>query len=256
MRIAKAHRKDRSARPKAYGLKRLHEDGFPLSLRLLREIHEKLLASGRGSEKNPGEFRKSQNWIGGHGSTLTTAVFVPPAFEDMTDALDALERYFHEADEMPPLVKIALIHAQFETIHPFMDGNGRIGRLLITFYFYQQGILSRPLLYLSYYFKRNRTVYYEKLMGVRNEGESVAGGPVAAVLILLSHGAHASRRERALRPGRRPDRPDDQVGGPARPSRPPGPAVPRPPGRSAAAAPSRAVSGRSTYRGGTTRRGR
>lgn len=154
-----------------YGLKRLHEDGFPLSLRLLREIHEKLLASGRGSEKNPGEFRKSQNWIGGHGSTLATAVFVPPAFEDMTDALDALERYFHEADEMPPLVKIALIHAQFETIHPFMDGNGRIGRLLITFYLYQQGILSRPLLYLSYYFKRNRTVYYEKLMGVRNEGE-------------------------------------------------------------------------------------
>lgn len=153
-----------------YGLKRLRDDDFPLSLRLLREIHKKLLASGRGSTRNPGQFRTSQNWIGGAGSTLSNAAYIPPAVDDMQQALDDLELYFYEDDGMPPLVKIALIHAQFETIHPFLDGNGRMGRLLITFWLCQQKILSQPLLYLSYYFKRNRTEYYDRLMAVRYEG--------------------------------------------------------------------------------------
>lgn len=154
-----------------YGLKRLMDDDFPLSLRLLREIHEKLLASGRGSARNPGQFRVSQNWIGGAGCTLSNAAFVPPAVDDMHDALGDLEQYFYVDDKLPPLVKIALIHAQFETIHPFLDGNGRMGRLLITFWLCQQGILSRPLLYLSYFFKRNRSEYYERLMAIRFEGQ-------------------------------------------------------------------------------------
>lgn len=154
-----------------YGLQRLREDDFPFSLRLLREIHAKLLASGRGSNHTPGEFRTTQNWIGGAGSTLSNAAFIPPSVEDMHDALNDLESYFYEDDGMPPLVKIALIHAQFETIHPFVDGNGRMGRLIIAFYLCQQGILSRPLLYLSYYFKRNRAEYYDRLMDIRNRGK-------------------------------------------------------------------------------------
>lgn len=153
-----------------HGLSRMKDDGFPLSLRLLREIHAKLLSSGRGSEKTPGEFRKTQNWIGSPGSTLETAAFVPPSVEDMGDALDDLEAYLHGDDGLPPLIRIALAHAQFETIHPFVDGNGRMGRLLITFWLCQQGILSQPLLYLSCYFKRNRAEYYDRLMQVRNEG--------------------------------------------------------------------------------------
>lgn len=154
-----------------YGLARLHEDGFPLSLRLLREIHARLLATGRGSQLTPGEFRKSQNWIGAPGCTLSNAVFVPPTVHDMQQAMGDLESYFYEDDGLPPLIKIALIHAQFETIHPFLDGNGRMGRLLITFWLCQQEILSRPLLYLSYYFKRNRADYYDLLMDVRNKGK-------------------------------------------------------------------------------------
>ncbi len=154
-----------------HGLKRLHDDGFPLSLRLLREIHAKLLASGRGSHLVSGEFRTSQNWIGGAGSTLHNAVYIPPAVDDMRAALDDLERYFYEDDGIPPLIKIALIHAQFETIHPFLDGNGRMGRLLITLWLCHKRILSQPLLYLSYYFKRNRSEYYDRLMAVRFEGQ-------------------------------------------------------------------------------------
>ncbi len=153
-----------------YGLKRLREDDFPLSLRLLREIHAELLASGRGSDRNPGQFRVSQNWIGSPQSTLKNAAFIPPAIDDMNQALTDLERYFYEDDGMPSLIKIALIHAQFETIHPFLDGNGRMGRLLITFWLCYQDILSQPLLYLSYYFKRNRAEYYDRLMAVRDEG--------------------------------------------------------------------------------------
>ncbi len=153
-----------------YGLSRLRDDNFPLSLRLIREIHAKLLASGRGSDLTPGEFRRSQNWIGGIGSTLSNAVYVPPTVADMQTAMGDLERYLHTDDLLPPLVKIALVHAQFETIHPFLDGNGRMGRLLITFWLCQQKILSRPLLYLSYYFKRNRAEYYDRLMAVRSDG--------------------------------------------------------------------------------------
>ena len=151
-----------------YGLDRL--EVFPLSLRLIREIHAVLLEHGRGSTRNPGEFRKSQNWIGPAGCTLNTATFVPPTVPVMQEALGALELFIHEESNIPALVKIALIHAQFETIHPFLDGNGRMGRLLITFWLCQQGILSQPLLYLSYYFKKNRIEYYDRLMNVRQKG--------------------------------------------------------------------------------------
>lgn len=152
-----------------YGMDRLNN--FPLSLRLIREIHEQLLSSGRGSEYTPGEFRHTQNWIGPAGCSLSDAVYIPPCVDDMKDALGDLEKYFHAEDDTPPLIKIALIHSQFETIHPFVDGNGRMGRLLITFWLYQQGILHKPLLYLSYYFKRNKAEYYDKLMAVRSNGE-------------------------------------------------------------------------------------
>ena len=152
-----------------YGLERLKE--FPLSLRLIKEIHQVLLSSGRGSKRNPGEFRTSQNWIGPSGCSLNEATFVPPSVPEMKDAIGELELFLHSDDTMPPLVKIALIHAQFETIHPFLDGNGRMGRLLITFWLCQQKILSQPLLYLSYYFKKNRIDYYDRLMIVRNTGD-------------------------------------------------------------------------------------
>lgn len=152
-----------------WGLTKLGE--FPLSLRLIRNIHAKLLQNTRGSHRNPGEFRTSQNWIGPAGCTLNTATFVPPTVPDMEVALSDLERYFYEDDFTPALVKIAMIHAQFETIHPFLDGNGRMGRLLITFWLCQQEILTKPLLYLSYYFKKNRTEYYDRLMDVRKKGD-------------------------------------------------------------------------------------
>lgn len=152
-----------------WGLERL--DDFPLSLRLIREIHQKLLQNTRGSHRNPGEFRTSQNWIGPAGCTLKDATFVPPSVPDMEKALGDLENYIYEDDQMPALVKIALIHAQFETIHPFLDGNGRMGRLLITFWLCQQEILTKPLLYLSYFFKQNRAEYYDRLMDVRKKGK-------------------------------------------------------------------------------------
>ena len=152
-----------------YGLERL--DKLPLSLRLIREIHSVLLQGTRGADKDPGEFRKSQNWIGPSGSTLANASFVPPAVEEMKKAMGDLELYMHdESSNLPHLIKIGLIHCQFETIHPFLDGNGRVGRLLITFYLVQKGILNKPLLYLSYYFKKNRIDYYEWLMQVRLKG--------------------------------------------------------------------------------------
>ncbi len=152
-----------------YGIERLED--LPISLRLMCEIHARLLASGRGSERVPGEFRKTQNWIGAPGCTLSNASYIPPCVDDMKEALSDLELYIHADDGLPPLIKIALIHAQFETIHPFVDGNGRMGRLLITFWLYRQGILRQPLLYLSYYFKRNRAEYYDRLMTVRLEGD-------------------------------------------------------------------------------------
>lgn len=152
-----------------YGLERLSE--LPLSLRLIREIHKILLQGVRGSERNPGEFRTSQNWIGPTGCTLSTATFVPPPVDEMKTAMADLEMFLHDTSFIPPLIKIAIIHAQFETIHPFLDGNGRMGRLLITFWLCCEEILSKPLLYLSYYFKKNRTEYYDRLMNVRLHGD-------------------------------------------------------------------------------------
>jgi Fic family protein len=152
-----------------YALDRLRT--LPLSLRLIKETHAILLRQGRGSTKDPGEFRTSQNWIGPPGSTLTTASYIPPTVDDMKQAMGSLESYLHSSNGLPVLIKIALIHAQFETIHPFLDGNGRMGRLLIAFWLIEQGILSQPLLYLSYYFKLNRSEYYERLMNVRMKGD-------------------------------------------------------------------------------------
>lgn len=152
-----------------WGLKEL--ESFPLSLRLIRNIHKELLQNTRGSHRNPGEFRTSQNWIGPAGCTISNATFVPPSVPEMKKALGDLELYLYKDDGLPALVKIALIHAQFETIHPFLDGNGRMGRLLITFWLCQQEILTRPLLYLSYYFKQHRTEYYDRLMDVRKKGD-------------------------------------------------------------------------------------
>jgi Fic family protein len=152
-----------------YGLERLKE--LPLSLRLIKEIHKILLEGVRGGERMPGEFRTTQNWIGPPGCTLNEAVFVPPPPQEVVAQMGKLEKFFYDKQPMPPLVKAALIHYQFETIHPFIDGNGRIGRLLITFYLTWTGILERPLLYLSYYFKKHRQEYYDWLMKVREEGD-------------------------------------------------------------------------------------
>lgn len=152
-----------------YGLDRL--TNFPLSLRLFKEIHALLLEGVRGSERSPGDFRTTQNWIGAAGSTIATAAFVPPPPYEMMTAMGDLESYFHDENSIPPLIKIGLIHAQFEAIHPFLDGNGRMGRLLITFWLCQQELLSKPLLYLSYYFKMNKMEYYDRLMAVRLHGD-------------------------------------------------------------------------------------
>jgi len=152
-----------------HGLARLPE--LPLSLRLLREIHAELMAGVRGGEKSPGEFRTSQNWIGGSGSTLATAAFVPPPPHELMNALGALERFMHDAKAtVPLLVRCGLAHAQFETIHPFLDGNGRVGRLLITLMLCEDGALSRPLLYLSLYLKAHRAEYYDRLTAIRRQG--------------------------------------------------------------------------------------
>jgi len=152
-----------------HGMKRLTE--FPMSIRLIKEIHEILLKGTRGKEKTPGEFRKSQNWIGSPGSTLTTASFVPPPPKEATDAMGELELFLHKESHLPLLINCALIHYQFETIHPFLDGNGRLGRLLITFYLYWKGALQYPLLYLSYYLKIHRQEYYDRLNLVREKGD-------------------------------------------------------------------------------------
>jgi Fic family protein len=149
-----------------HGLQRLRE-GFPLSNRLLREMHTVLLESGRGAEKTPGEFRRSQNWIG--GTRPGTAAFVPPPPQDVEQCMSDLERFLHSST--PALVKAALAHVQFETIHPFLDGNGRIGRLLITLVLCHDGVLREPLLYSSLYFKQHRQEYYAELNAVRESGD-------------------------------------------------------------------------------------
>jgi len=145
--------------------------GLPLCGRLLLETHAILLAGARGEERTPGEFRRSQNWIGGVGSTIRTARYIPPAVEDMRESMNDLEVYLNAHDETDVLIKAALIHYQFETIHPFLDGNGRLGRLLITLYLIDQGILSRPVLYPSYYLKLNRVEYFDRLSQVRRNGD-------------------------------------------------------------------------------------
>jgi Fic family protein len=152
-----------------YGLERVHE--LPLSRRLMREIHRELLTDARGAERHPGEFRTTQNWIGADGAPITAAAFVPPAVPDMEAALDNLEQFLHYYGELPPLLHCGLAHAQFETIHPFNDGNGRIGRLLITFLLVQRGVLQRPLLYLSQYLGRRRAEYYDRLTAIREAGD-------------------------------------------------------------------------------------
>jgi Fic family protein len=150
-----------------HGLRRLH-GGFPLSNRLLREIHEILLSRGRGAGKAPGEFRRTQNWIG--GTRPGTARFVPPPAQHVQETMGALERFLHDPGTAP-LLRAGLAHVQFETIHPFLDGNGRVGRLLITLLLCAEGMLREPLLYLSLYFKRHRRRYYDLLDGVRREGD-------------------------------------------------------------------------------------
>lgn len=154
-----------------HGLHRLRIEEFPLSLRLITEIHEKLLTGTRGSHRNPGEFRRSQNWIGPENCTLSNATYVPPPVPEMTSALGDLEKFLHATEDLPALIHCAFAHAQFETIHPFLDGNGRVGRLLITFLLCQRGILEHPLLYLSHYFKLHRSEYYDRLMAIRRSGD-------------------------------------------------------------------------------------
>lgn len=158
------------ARAMNHGLKRLGQD-FPLSLRLIREIHAELMQKVRGGDKSPGEFRTSQNWIGGAGSSLNSALFVPPPPQELMTALDAFENFLHDGKKtVPLLIRCGLAHAQFETIHPFLDGNGRVGRLLITLMLCEDNALSRPLLYLSVYLKAHRAEYYDRLMAIRQQG--------------------------------------------------------------------------------------
>ncbi len=151
-----------------YGLDRLVD--LPISVRLIREIHERLMQGVRGAHLQPGELRQSQNWIGPPGVTLNEATFVPPPPHEVPQALGDLERFMHASDAMPALIRIGLTHAQFETIHPFLDGNGRVGRLLITFLLCEQGTLLSPVLYLSHYFKANRAEYYAYLQDIRERG--------------------------------------------------------------------------------------
>lgn len=151
-----------------YAIRRLHE--LPLCNRMLKETHAILMEGVRGQEKNPGEFRCSQNWIGGKGSTLRDAKYIPPSPDDMTEAMSDLEKYINADDRLDGLIRAALIHYQFETIHPFLDGNGRIGRLLITLFLMEKKILTTPALYISYFLKKNRVEYYDRMTEVRSKG--------------------------------------------------------------------------------------
>jgi Fic family protein len=151
-----------------HGLELLNE--LPVSIRLIKEVHEQLLTGVRGQKQNPGHLRRSQNWIGAANCTLRDAIYVPPPCDKMLDALSDWEKFLNEQDKLPMLVKIGLAHAQFETIHPFLDGNGRVGRLLITLLLCEKQVLLKPVLYLSYYFKENRQEYYDLLQGTRDKG--------------------------------------------------------------------------------------
>jgi Fic family protein len=190
-----------------HGLARL--DTLPVSVRLIREIHARLLDGVRGSRLTPGELRTSQNWIGPAGCTLRDATFVPPPPADVPEALGALEHFLHGPDTLPLLVKIGLAHAQFETIHPFLDGNGRVGRLLITFLLCEKQVLSKPVLYLSHYFKRHRQSYYEHLQAVRDAGafEAWLEFFLTGVIDVSLEAAATARRILLLRADRRSARP-------------------------------------------------
>lgn len=152
-----------------FALNRLHS--LPLCNRLIKETHAVLMEGVRGQEKSPGEFRYSQNWIGGQGSTIQNARYIPPNPEDMQTAMSDLEKYMNGDDLLDPLIQAALIHYQFETTHPFLDGNGRVGRLLITLFLMEKGILSHPALYISYFLKMNRIEYYDRMTQVRKTGD-------------------------------------------------------------------------------------
>lgn len=182
-----------------YGLKRL--ETFPLSLRFIREIHKVLIEGTMDAPgKTPGEFRSSQNWIG--GGSPATAKFVPPPADEMHRCLDDFEKFLYSEDEYPPLIKAALAHAQFETIHPFLDGNGRTGRLLTTFYLCKLGILERPVLYLSEYFLNNQSSYYDSLYSYHQENSEIAGWLdffLDGVAIIASEAIEASKKINILR---------------------------------------------------------
>ncbi|HVZ49674.1 MAG TPA: Fic family protein, partial [Gemmatimonadaceae bacterium] len=152
-----------------HGIERLEK--LPISVRLVREIHARLMQDARGGRLTPGELRRSQNWIGPAGSTIATASFIPPPADVVPEALSQLERFLHTTDEIPLLIRIGLAHAQFETIHPFLDGNGRVGRLLITFLLCEQKVLHQPVLYLSHFLKQHRAEYYDRLQAVRLDGD-------------------------------------------------------------------------------------
>ena len=182
-----------------HGLARLKD--LPVSVRLIREIHGELLAGVRGSHLTRGELRRSQNWIGPASCTLNEAIFVPPPPQNVPEALGALERFLHEDKRLPLLIKIGLAHAQFETIHPFLDGNGRVGRLLITFLLCENGALRKPVLYLSHYFKRHRQQYYELLQATRERGafEEWLEFFLAGVTEVSAEATDTARRILALR---------------------------------------------------------
>ena len=181
------------------GLAKLVE--LPLSLRLIKELHALLLQGVRGGEKTPGEFRRSQNWIGPAGCRLSEATFIPPPPDSLLDCLGDLEGFLHDETPMPVLVKAALAHLQFETIHPFLDGNGRMGRLLITFFLCWRGVLRRPSLYLSWYFKQHRLEYYDRLQAARDDGdlEGWVRFFLTGVRQVSADGAGTARRIQQLR---------------------------------------------------------
>ena len=182
-----------------YGLERLPD--LPVSVRLIREIHAKLMRQVRGANLTPGELRTSQNWIGAPGSTLREAAFVPPPPHEVPNALGNLETFLHDPGDLPVLIRIGMAHAQFETIHPFLDGNGRVGRLLITFLLCERKVLLKPVLYLSHFFERHRQAYYKHLQAVRDRGawEEWLAFFLRGVLDVSAQAADTARRILALR---------------------------------------------------------
>lgn len=177
-----------------YGLQRLKD--LPVSVRLIRELHQRLLEGVRGGQRQAGELRRTQNWIGPEGSTILEAVYVPPPPAYLPDAMAGLEKFLHNQDPVPMLVKIGLAHAQFETIHPFLDGNGRISRLLVVFLLCEGKILQKPALYISYFFRRHRQQYFDLLQGTREQGdwESWLRFFLSAVIESAQEAAETSRR--------------------------------------------------------------